>query len=540
MKNKSARRWIYIAVIVVVIGGLVGFVGLPALEANAQPSGASTYQTQALATGNITATVGATGNVHSAQSVQLSWQTTGTVNKVNVVLGQQVTAGAVLAELDQTSLPQSVIAAQANLTTDQEALTTLLNSTAPRANAEQALITAEQNLVTAQKAAQSKQFQQASPQTIMIAQANLIQAQSALDDATTIYNRNKNRSSNDPVFASALSQFAAAQQKFTAAQYNLQYAQALPDPLTVQAANAAVDVAQAAFQDAQTAWNKVKNGPNPADVAAAQAKVAGDQATIDESHIIAPITGRITAVNSQVGDLIAQGATSSGGSTATAFEVDDYSHIYTDIQVSEVDINNVSKGQAVQITFDAIPGQTYQGTVTNISQVGVIASGVVNFDVTVEITSKDPQIKPGMTASANIVTTQLTNVPIIPTRAIRAINGRQVVYVLRNGTPTPVTVTLGASSTAGSQLLTGNIQVGDPIVLNPPSATTATTGRPGGIFGGLFGGLFGGNRAAAGGGGGFNGGARPAGAGGAGGTGGAGGGAGGNGGAGGGFRAPGG
>jgi HlyD family secretion protein len=499
MKKKSNKRWIITAIIVGVVAALVGFVGLPAMNARAQAAN-TTYQTQALATGNITATVGATGNVHSAQSVQLSWQTTGTVDKVNVTLGQQVKAGDVIAELAQTSLPQNVISAQAQLTTDQEALNTLLNSTTPRANAEQALITAEQNLVNAQKAAQSKSFQVASPQTISIAQAQLIQAQAALDDATTIYNRNKNRSSNDPIFASALSQFAQAQQKFQQAQYNLQYDQSLPDPLTVQASNAAVDVAQAAVQDAQTNWDKVKNGPNPADVAAAQAKVAADQATIDQARIVAPISGTITAVNSQVGDLVAQGATSSGGSTAIAFEIDDYSHIYTDIQVSEVDINNVKKSQPVQVTFDAIPGQTYQGAVSNISQVGVVSSGVVNFDVTVEINSKDPQIKPGMTASANIVTQQLTGVPIIPTRAIRAINGRQVVYVLRNGAPTPVTVTLGASSTAGSQLVRGNLNIGDPIILNPPSATT-TTNR--GIFGGLFGGG-GANRVVTGGGGGGN------------------------------------
>jgi HlyD family secretion protein len=512
MKNKTSRRWITIAVIVGIIAAAVWFVGVPMLRANAQ-AGATTYQTQPLAPGDITATVGATGNVHSAQSVVLSWQTTGTVSKVNVVLGQQVKAGDVLAELAQTSLPQNVIAAQAQLTTDQESLTTLLNSTTPRANAEQALITAEQNLVNAQKAAQSKQYQQASPQTIAIAQANLIQAQSALDDATTIYNRNKSRNANDPTYAAALSQFAAAQQKFQQAQYNLQYAQSLPDPLTVQAANAAVDVAQAAVQDAQANWEKVKNGPNPADVAAAQAKVAGDQATIDEARITAPISGTITAVNSQVGDLIAQGATSSGGSTATAFEVDDYSHIYTDIQVSEVDINNVKKGQAVQVTFDAIPNQTYPGTVSNISQVGVISSGVVNFDVTVQIDSKDPQIKPGMTASASIVTMQLTNVPIVPVRAVRAINGRQVVYVLRSGVPVPVAVTLGPSSTAGSQLVSGNLRLGDPIILNPPSATA--TNRPGGLFGGLFGG--GPRIVTGGGGGGFNGGgggARPGGAGG--------------------------
>ena len=86
MKKKSNKRWIITAVVVGVIAALVGFVGLPAINARAQAAN-TTYQTQPLATGEITATVGATGNVHSAQSVQLSWQTTGTVDKVNVTLG---------------------------------------------------------------------------------------------------------------------------------------------------------------------------------------------------------------------------------------------------------------------------------------------------------------------------------------------------------------------------------------------------------------------------------------------------------------------
>lgn len=479
MKKRLGNKWIIIAAVVVVIAA--GIIIVPRVLANSRNS-STTYQTAPLGRGNITETVGATGNVYTNQTVQLSWQTSGVVKNVNVTKGQLVAANTVLAQLDPTSLPQSILSAQTDLTAAKKALDDLLNSGTARANAELALIQAEQNLTTAQKAAQSKLFQRASQSTIDIAQANLIEAQNALNTAADIYNRNKNRNQNDSTYAAALSQFANAQQKFDTAQYNMQYVTALPDPLSVQAANAQVDVAQAAYLDAKRTWETVKDGPNPIDVAAAQAKVDSAQSIINEAEITTPIAGTVTQITSKVGDLVAP--------ATVGFQIDDLSHLYINIQVSEVDINKVQKGQPVGITFDALPDKNFEGTVTDIDTVGTTSSGAVNFNVTTEITSKDPHIKPGMTATANITVTNLANVLVIPNRAIKTINTRQIVYVMQNGSLRPVPITTGISSTDTTQLLTGNLQEGESIVLDPPTATTLTTGaRAGGLFGGLFGGI---------------------------------------------------
>ena len=88
----------------------------------------SSFQTQALARGDLTATIGATGTVRANQSAVLLWQTTGTVDQVNVKVGDQVNKGDVLASLLQTSLPQNVILAQTDLVSAQQALTDLLDS----------------------------------------------------------------------------------------------------------------------------------------------------------------------------------------------------------------------------------------------------------------------------------------------------------------------------------------------------------------------------------------------------------------------------
>jgi HlyD family secretion protein len=82
-----------------------------------------------------------------------------------------------------------------------------------------------------------------------------------------------------------------------------------------------------------------------------------------------------------------------------------------------------------------------------------------------------------MTAAANIIVEQLNDVLMVPNRAVRLVEGKRVVYILRNGTPQPVPVTLGASSDVNSQVLEGEIKVGDLVVLNPP-VTFQQNGQP--------------------------------------------------------------
>ncbi len=483
--KKSGKKWILFVGIAVVLIGVGYFFVYPMLQANAS-SGVTIYKTQAVKKGDLSSTVGATGNVYTRQTVSLSWKTSGIVSKVGVTKGQEITAGTVLAELDENSLPDSAFTAASDLAKAQKTLDDLLNSNTDRANAELALLEAEGTLVSAQKASQSKLYQRASQSTIDTARANMIQAQAALDQAADAYNKNKNRSSDDVQYAAALSRFAAAQQTFDNAQMNYEYVQALPSALAVQKASAEVDVAQAAYQDAKRAWERVKDGPNAADVAAAEANVAAAQAVIDQAHIDAPISGTITAIDTQVGDLVSAGD--------SAFQIDDLSHLYVDISVSEVDINQVKMEQPVEITFDAIPDKTYTGTVTDIATMGITSSGAVNFYVTVEITDKDSLIRAGMTASANIVVTQKTGVLLVPSSAIRTVNSQQVVYVMQNNLIRSVVITTGDTDTSSTEVVSGNLIEGDMIVLNPSSTTTDTMAetRAGGLFGGLFGGIFGG------------------------------------------------
>jgi HlyD family secretion protein len=410
----------------------------------------------------------------------LSYGTSGTVGTVSAQPGQKVKKGDVLATLDQSSLSPQVISAQADLISAQNALDELLQSGSAKAQA-------QLNLANAQKALQDAQYartvnqkgSRASSIFIQGAQANLTLAQEEVDRWQSAYNSAK----TDGARAIALSNLSAAQLQLQSVQRQLDWYTGAPSPIDQAILDANVAQAQAALEDAQRAYDQVKDGPNPADVTAAKAKVAAAQATVDESKIIAPFDGTVTDVNIHPGDQAAPGT--------AAIDVADLSKYLVDVQVSEVDIDKVKVGQPATLTFDAILNKTYQAKVTEVSMTGTVVSGVVDFIVTVEVSNADTSIRPGMTAAVNITVSSVSGALLVPSRSVRTVNNQQVVFVLRNGKSTPVSVKLGASSDTFSQVVSGDLKEGDEVLVNP-TATGTGAARVGG--GGLFvgGGGFGG------------------------------------------------
>jgi HlyD family secretion protein len=151
-----------------------------------------------------------------------------------------------------------------------------------------------------------------------------------------------------------------------------------------------------------------------------------------------------------------------------AFQIDDLTRLLVDVSVSEVDINRVRVGQEVSLSFDAILDKLYKGKVVEVSRVGSSTQGIVDFIVTVELSDPDEQVKPGMTAAVNMVVNQLQDVLQVPNRAVRLVDGNRVVYILKDDQLVPVEIELGASSDLMSEVLSGELQLGDLIVLNPP------------------------------------------------------------------------
>lgn len=405
-------RNLLIGLLVIVIAA-AAFIFIRRSNANTT----SQFQTANVERGNLTATIGATGTVRASQSAVLVWQAAGTVDTVNVKVGDNIPSDFVMAFLTKTSLPQSVIMAEADLADAQKSLDELMTSDTARA---QAVI----NLRDAQEA-----FDKANNWRIEL--------NGKINVKKIVYKKFRNR--QIPV---------------------LKEYRGRADAETIQKADEDLALAKAKLEDAQREFDRLNNG-NMADITAAQARVDAAQATINLARVISPFAGTVTESYPLPGDQI--------GAGATAFRLDNLSSLLVDVKVSEVDINNVSIGQPVTLTFDAILGKEYHGEVVDVTQAGTAEQGVVNFTVTVELTDADSMVKPGMTAAVNIVVEEMNDVLLVQNRAVRLVDNQRVVYVLEDGQPVQKKISLGSSSDTLSVLTGGEVKEGDPVILNPPA-----------------------------------------------------------------------
>jgi len=410
----SRRTWI-------IIGG-IGVILLVIIILFSGGGDQSLFETELVGRGNLTASVGATGVVRAQRSAVLVWQTSGTIERVDASVGNQVDQGQILATLDKKTLSQNIILAEADLVTAQKALEDLLNSDTARAQAARDVDAAE----GAYKKAYNYRLE--------------------LNGKITITE-------------------AYWDSGFLRTKSYKGYA----DAETISDADEKLALAEAQLEDARRIYGRLKDGPDKAEIAAAEARVAAAESTLGLASITAPFEGTVTQASSTAGDQVSVGT--------VGFRVDDLTHLLVDLQVSEVDINSVSIEQEAVLTFDAILGKEYHGKVVQVGQAGDTVQGVVNFTVTVELVDADELVKPGMTAAVSIVVEEIKNVILIPNRAVRVVNGERVVYLLLDGQPEMIEVRLGSSSDTMSVVVGGDIKEGDAIILNPPSMM-------GGPFGG--------------------------------------------------------
>jgi HlyD family secretion protein len=464
------KRAIVIVIVVAVLGA-GAFFGYQRYTA-AQAAQASQFQTVQVDRGNLTASIGGTGIVKANQTTLLTWQLTGRVADVQAAVGDPIEAGQVLAVLDEKTLPQSVILARADLVTARRNLDQLLNSEVARAQANQNLVLAQKEYDDALTKRESKNYSRATTATIDEARAALVVAEEGVKRATELYDRVDDRPEDDAVRAEAFSQVAGARRNRDRALANLNWMLGRPDDLELAEADARVQLAEATLNDAQREWDRLQNGADPDDVEAARARIAALEATIDQLMIEAPFGGTITEVSIKPGDQVAPGS--------PAFRLDDLSRLLVDVQITEVDINRIRVGQPAVMSFDAILDKDYAGSVIEVARVGIANQGVVNFTITIELEDFDGAVRPGMTAAVNIITDTLNDVVLVPNRAVRLRDGQRVVYVLRNGVPEIVEIELGLTSDTLSELVGGDVSVGDLLVLNPPVQFQPGGGPPGG------------------------------------------------------------
>ncbi len=435
-----------IFILVLIALGVAGYFGYQEYRVRQQADALSNLQTSTASKGDLTAKIGATGIVRSNQSAQLNWSTSGTVEEIFVDVGDHVTSDKILATLQQTSLPQNVILAQADLANAEKSLEDLYDTAiTARTEAVKAISLHTKSVRDAQYTMDNYTIPSNQSDLDTIEALNVMEER--LNVAREAFEPYRYLSSNNNTRQDLLVDLNEAQSDYDSAVRRLE---------TEYELEVAKDNLAKAKDDLE-AWME---GPDPADIAAAEARIAAAQAALKSAWIEAPFEGTITASNPKPGDQIEP--------NMQAFRLDDLSRLLLDVQVSEVDINRIQTGQEAILSFDAILDVEYHGKVTEVAPVGTSDLGVVDFTVTVELSDEDENIKPGMTAAVNVVVENLEDVLLVPNRAVRFKDGERIVYTLVGGELTPVAITLGSTSESTSEVVGGELEVGDIIVLNPP------------------------------------------------------------------------
>jgi HlyD family secretion protein len=231
-----------IAVVLLLAAG--GFFGYRYIQQN-RANQESPYQTAIINRGSLTAQVGATGVVRPNQTTLLAWQTTGRIHSIHVSEGENVTAGQIMAELEERSLPQNVILARADLINAKKQLDELQTSDVSRAQAQLTLTQAEKALEDAQKNRERKDYARSGQATLDAARADYVLAQDEFERVEEDFERFADRDEMDPVRAQALSQAVCRRTVRDRQLANLNYLLGQPNELEVAEADGELEVAQA-------------------------------------------------------------------------------------------------------------------------------------------------------------------------------------------------------------------------------------------------------------------------------------------------------
>lgn len=258
-----------------------------------------------------------------------------------------------------------------------------------------------------------------------------------------------------------------------------------PDPTAIQQKQSAVATAKANLAQAQDNLAYVEAGY---DTELLQIKVDNAQVALDDANeqlqaatIVAPFDGVVAAVNAKVGDKVT--------STEEIIYLVNTSKVEVASAVDETDVAKVKAGQTAVITLDAISDARLRGTVGAVSPVAQTSAGVVSYTFSIEVQdTQGNDLKEGMTASADILVLNKTDVLLVPSAAITQSGRNSVVEVVTaNGTTEQRTIQTGATNGTQTEVVSG-LSEGEKVLVQTgaTSSTTSSTRTPTGARGGGF------------------------------------------------------
>ncbi len=203
-----------------------------------------------------------------------------------------------------------------------------------------------------------------------------------------------------------------------------------------------------------------------------QLDLADARARLDKAHRDAAVVEtdlQYAVIKAPIGGTIASVSTQKGETVAASFETPTFATIIARdalelvAMVDETDIGTVEIGNPVFFTVEAFPAIEFAGTVKQIAPKGTIISGVVNFEVMIEIDSPVDRLRPDMTANVSIRTAEREAL-VLPSRAIQRDGFEQYVLVEQDGELVRRSVSVGSREAGFSEIRQG-IGPGDKVAL---------------------------------------------------------------------------
>jgi HlyD family secretion protein len=367
---------------------------------------AQTFVTQPATRGNLTVLVTATGSVQPTNKVDVSSELSGVVRKVHVDYNSTVKVGDVLAELDTDKLKATLESSWAKVAT---------------------------------------------------AKSKVTEAEATLEEKRRDYDR-KN--------ALVTRQAASVQD--------------------LDAARAAFDRAAAAVASARS------------EVGVAEAQLHLDETNLSKARITSPIDGVVLSRNVDPGQTVA----SSFQAPVLFVLAEDLKKMEIQVDVDEADVGAVRESQTATFTVDAYPYRRFPARIRMLRFGSEVVQGVVTYKAVLTVDNSHLLLRPGMTATATITVNEVKDALLVPNPALRFSPGatnagdnrsllqrlmprgpprstasrpdargpNRTVWVLRNGAPAAVAVTVGLTDGKLTEIKTGELKAGDRVIVDAVAA----------------------------------------------------------------------
>lgn len=504
---KTSPWWTAAILIVLVVAGRLVYGTITAK---------SSYTFITVTRGTISQSVSVTGNTKPVTSVDLSFQNSGRVVAVNVDAGSRVYAGQTLIVLDQSDLAAQLAQAEANVENQKANLAELESGTRPEdIQTQRAEVAKDESdlsadylaAINALNDAYTKANDAVRNQTDVLfslpdtnpSLSFTTNDSQAKTDAETARSRTGGvlvswqkelaalhadatssveaalsdtkgylqtiRTLVDRANAALLGATSLGQSTVTSYKTNLTAARSETDTaqsgIITEIQTIATDKLTLAQAEDQLALKIA--GPLPqtvqaqeAQVQQAEASAASIRAKLSTMTLSSPIDGIVSVENPKVGEIATPGETAVSIISANKLEIE--------ADVPEVDIGEVATGNPVQITFDAFPGESFEGTVFYIDPAETVINGVVDYKIKANLNKDDPRIKSGLTANLDIQTLTKSDVLILPQYAIIQNDQGAFVKILENGILKQTPITLGIESENGNVEILSGVREGDKVI----------------------------------------------------------------------------